>query len=78
MGITNPLGRQHRCHTIYLLLRLTVILTVIFILVVLLLLLPLLPLLLIKSIGMECRANQPMFICYASAGMKAILLTKLV
>jgi hypothetical protein len=51
MGITNPFGRQRRCHIIHLLLRLTVVL-------LLLLLLPLLlPLLLIKSISIEYRAN---------------------
>jgi hypothetical protein len=78
MGIINPFGCQRRCHIIRLLLRLTVVLIVVFILVILLLLLPLQPLLLIKGIGIECRANQPVFVCCASVGMKVILLTKLV
>jgi hypothetical protein len=76
MGITNPFGRQRRCHIIHLLLRLTVVLIIIFALVVLLLL-PLLPLL-IKSISIEYRASQPVFVCYTLASIKAILLTKLV
>jgi len=44
--------------------------------VLLLLLLPLLPL--INRIGIACRANQPVFVCYASTDLKTTLMTELV
>jgi hypothetical protein len=75
MGIVSPFGCQCRYHIIHLLLRLTVLLIVVFALVIPLPLLLLLPLL-IKIIGMKYRTNQPVSVCYASAGMKAILLIK--
>jgi hypothetical protein len=55
------------------LLRLTVLLIVVVVLVVLVvLLLPLLPVLLIKGIGIQCRASQLMFVYCASTGVKMI------
>jgi hypothetical protein len=48
----------------------------ILIIVFVLLLLPPLPL--INRIGIACRANQPVFVCYASTGIKTTLLTELV
>ena len=51
----------------------------ILIIVFILLLLPLLPPLpLINRIGIVCRANQFVFVCYASTGIKTTLLTELV
>jgi hypothetical protein len=52
-------------------------LIIVFVLLLLhpLLLLPPLPL--INGIGIACRANQPVFVCYASTGMKTTLLTEL-
>jgi hypothetical protein len=50
------------------------ILIIVFIL--LLLLLP--PLSLINGIGIVCRANHLVFVCYASTGIKTTLLTELV
>lgn len=44
--------------------------------VLLLLLLPPLPL--INGIGIACRANQPVFVCYASTSMKMTSSTELV
>lgn len=62
-------------------LRLRVVVIVVVVVLLLLLLPPLVPLLpiyLVKSIGIECRANQLVFVWYASTGIKIILLTKLI
>jgi hypothetical protein len=37
----------------------------------------LLPLTLINGKRVECRVSQPVFVCYASTGMKTTLLTEL-
>jgi nitrate reductase gamma subunit len=52
------------------------ILIIVFVLLLLHVLLLLPPLPLISGIGIACRANQPVFVCYASTGIKATLLTK--
>jgi len=72
MGTTNPFGRYHRCYIIYLLLQsLFLILIIVFVLLVL-------PLPFINGENVECRANQPVVVCYASTGMKTTLLTELI
>jgi hypothetical protein len=50
----------------------------ILIIVFILLLLLLLPLPLINGIGITCRANPPVFVCYASTSMKITSSTELV
>ena len=54
------------------------ILIIVFVLLLLHLLLLLLSLSLINRIGIVCRVNQPVFVCYASTSMKMTLLTELV
>lgn len=66
----NSFGRYRRCHIIHLLQSL--ILIIVFVLVPLLL--P--PLINGEIVG--CRANQSMFVSYASTGTKMALLTELV
>ena len=64
--------------SVLLLLHLMLLLVIsIIILVLLLLHLLLLPLPLIYETNIECRANQLVFVCYASTSMRMILLTEL-
>jgi hypothetical protein len=54
----------------------SLILIIVFVLLLLCLLL--LPLPLINGENVECKANQPAFVCYTSTGMKMTLSNKLV
>ena len=73
MGIANPFGRRLRCYTLHLLLQ-----SLWLVVLVLLHLLLLPPLPLINGIGIARRANQPLFVCYASMSMKTTSSTELV
>jgi hypothetical protein len=74
---TNPLGYFCRCHNIHFLLRsLVLILTITFALLLLYLLPP--PRTPINGESGERRVNQPVFVCYASTGIKTTLLIELV
>jgi hypothetical protein len=53
-------------------------LIIVFVLLLLHVLLPLPPLPLIKGIGIVYRANQPVFVCYASTCIKMTLSTELI